>query len=115
MYRHDLPERAERQLLHERALVSMGLAGVEGVSRPRPGAALLLQGGGGVMVNEEDHLRLLGMRSGFALEEAYAEVEAVDADLGRLLPLPFHPGLGYLTSFPANVRTGLRASVLIRL
>src|SRR5207249_1843573 len=82
---------AELQLLHERHLVSKELAGLGRESRPRPGAALLVQGGVGVMVNEEDHLRLHGMRSGFALEEAYAEVEAVDADLGRLLPFAFHP------------------------
>src|SRR2546428_4077010 len=44
--------------------------------------------------NEEDHLRLHGMRSGFALEEAYAEVEAIDADLGGLLPFAFHPEFG---------------------
>ncbi len=111
----DQLERAERQLLHERHLVSKELAGLDRESRPRPGAALLLQGGVGVMVNEEDHLRLLGMRSGFALEEAYAEVEAVDADLGRLLPFAFHPEFGYLTSCPTNAGTGLRASVLIHL
>ena len=45
--------------------------------RPRAGAALLVQGRVGVMVNEEDHLRLHGMWSGFDLEDAYAEVEAV--------------------------------------
>src|SRR5213080_3959648 len=76
-FRLDELERAERQLL------SKELAGLDREARPRPGAALLVQGPVGVMVNEEDHLRLHGMRSGFALEDAYAEVEAIDADLGR--------------------------------
>src|SRR5216117_2407194 len=67
------------------------------------------------MVNEEDHLRLHGMRSGFALEDAYADLEALDADLGRLLPFAFHPEFGYLTSCPTNAGTGLRASALIHL
>ena len=40
----DQLERAERQLLHERHLVSKELAGLDRESRPRPGAALLLQG-----------------------------------------------------------------------
>jgi protein arginine kinase len=114
-FRLDELERVERQLLHERHLVSKELAGLERDARPRPGAALLVQGSVGVMVNEEDHLRLHGMRSGFALEEAYAEVEAIDADLGRLLPFAFHPEFGYLTSCPTNAGTGLRASVLIHL
>jgi len=114
-FRLDQMERPDRQLLHERHLVSKELAGLDRESRPRPGAALLVGASVGVMVNEEDHLRLHGMRSGFALEEAYAEVEAIDAELGRLLPFAFHGEFGYLTSCPTNVGTGLRASVLIHL
>jgi len=114
-FRLDQLDRPDRQLLHERHLVSKELAGLDRESRPRPGAAVLATGRGGVMVNEEDHLRLQGMRSGFALEEAYAEIESLDAELGRLLPFAFHPEFGYLTSCPTNVGTGLRASVLIHL
>src|SRR5213595_3375228 len=113
--RLDQLERVDRQLLHERHLVSKELAGLDREARPRPGAALLVQGTVGVMVNEEDHLRLHGMRSGFALEDAYADLEGLDADLGRLLPFAFHPEFGYLTSCPTNAGTGLRASVLIHL
>src|SRR5437879_5597663 len=111
-FRLDELERPDRQLLHERHLVSKELAGIDRESRPRPGAALLVGAAVGVMVNEEDHLRLHGMRSGFALEEAYAEVEAIDAELGRLLPFAFHGEFGYLTSCPTNVGNGLRESVL---
>ena len=111
----DRLERPDRQLLHERHLVSKELAGLDREARPRPGAALMIHGQVGVMVNEEDHLRLHGMRSGFDLEDAYAAVEAIDADLGRLLPFAFHPEFGYLTSCPTNAGTGLRASVLIHL
>jgi protein arginine kinase len=113
--RLDQLERADRQLLHERHLVSKELAALDRDVRPRPGAALMVQGTVGVMVNEEDHLRLHGMRSGFALEDAYADLEALDADLGGLLPFAFHPEFGYLTSCPTNAGTGLRASVLIHL
>jgi protein arginine kinase len=67
------------------------------------------------MLNEEDHLRLQGVRSGFALEETYAEVDRPDSELGQRLPFAFHPEFGYLTSCPTNVGTGLRASVLIHL
>src|SRR2546422_6640502 len=114
-FRLDQMERPDRQLLHERHLVSKELAGLDREARPRPRAALLVQSGLGGMVNEEDHLRLHGMRSGFALEEAYVDLEAADADLGRLLPFAFHPEFGYLTSCPTNAGTGLRASVLIHL
>ncbi len=114
-FRLDQMERPDRQLLHERHLVSKELAGLDREARPRPGAALLVRGPVGVMVNEEDHIRLHGMRSGFALEEAYVDLEAADAELGRLLPFAFHLEFGYLTSCPTNAGTGLRASVLIHL
>lgn len=105
----------DRQLLHERRLISRELAGLE---RDRPvthGAALLTNGELGVMVNEEDHLRMQSLRSGFDLERAYALIERFDAEMGARLPFAFHPEFGYLTACPTNAGTGLRASVLIHL
>src|SRR6266851_5066345 len=78
-FRLDQMDRPDRQLLHERHLVSKELAGLDREARPRAGAALVVHGPVGVMVNEEDHLRLHGMCSGLALEEAYAALEAVDS------------------------------------
>jgi protein arginine kinase len=114
-FRLDRMERVDRQLLHERHLVSKELAGLEEQSAVRPAAALLVQDRVGVMLNEEDHLRMQGLRSGFALEETYQEVDRLDFELGQRLPFAFHPEFGYLTSCPTNVGTGLRASVLIHL
>jgi protein arginine kinase len=115
LFRVDHLERADRQLLHERHLVSKELAGLEPGGRVRAGAACLWQEGVGVMVNEEDHLRLQVLRSGFDLEAAYALLDRVDDELGQRLAFAFHSDFGYLTSCPTNVGTGLRASVLIHL
>jgi len=114
-FRLDRLDRADRLLLHERHLVSRDLAGLDGDDRVRSGATLLVQGAVGVMVNEEDHLRLQGFRSGFDLASVHGEVEGLDAELGQRLPFAFHPEFGYLTACPTNVGTGLRASVLIHL
>jgi protein arginine kinase len=114
-FRLDKMDRGDRQLLHERHLVSKELAGLEANAVVRPGAALLIQDRVGVMLNEEDHLRIQGLRSGFALEETYRDVDRLDSELGQRLPFAFHPEFGYLTSCPTNVGTGLRASVLIHL
>src|SRR2546428_10494510 len=46
-FRLDQMERPDRQLLHERHLVSKELAGLEPGARPRPGAGPLGGGGGG--------------------------------------------------------------------
>jgi protein arginine kinase len=109
-------ERTDRQVLHERHLVSKELAALDReAAHPRPGTAVLVGGAAGVMANEEDHLRLQAMLSGFDLEAAYAQLEALDSELGRLLPFAFHSEFGYLTSCPTNAGTGLRASVLIHL
>jgi protein arginine kinase len=76
---------------------------------------LLVQERASVMVNEEDHLRLQALRSGFALEATWGQVATLDTELGQRLAFAFHPEFGYLTSCPTNVGTGLRASVLVHL
>ncbi|MFZ5624107.1 MAG: ATP--guanido phosphotransferase [Gemmatimonadota bacterium] len=114
-FRLDRLAPADRLLLHERHLVSKELAGLEPQGRVRSGAALLVQDRVSAMVNEEDHLRLQALHSGFDLEAAYADVDRLDTELGQRLPFAFHPEFGYLTSCPTNVGTGLRASVLIHL
>jgi protein arginine kinase len=115
VYRVDQLSRLERQLLHERHLVSKELAGLGSRDGVRHGAALLTNGDVGVMINEEDHLRLQVLKSGFAPEPAFAATDRVDRALGALVPFAFHPEFGYLTSCPTNAGTGLRASVLIHL
>lgn len=115
LIRLDRIERSDRELLHERHLVSRELAGLNGGGDVPAGAGLLVQDRVGVMLNEEDHVRMQGLQSGFALEAAYSEVDALDSELGQRLAFAFHPEFGYLTSCPTNVGTGLRASVLIHL
>jgi len=108
-------DRIDRQLLYERHLISKELAGLEPGGQVQLGAALVLGEQVGVMVNEEDHLRLQSLHSGFALSRAYGTLERLDAELGARLPFAFHPEFGYLTACPTNAGTGLRASVLIHL
>jgi protein arginine kinase len=113
-------EPVDRRVLLERHLVSSDLAGPDGDEAP-PAAALVLGDDDrdgrtrGVLVNEEDHLRLQTLYSGLGLEEAWEEVDALDDEVGDRLPYAFHHEFGYLTSCPTNVGTGLRASVLIHL
>ncbi len=108
--------RLSRQVLLERHLVSRELVG-EGAPGPHAGAGLLVGPADetGVMVNEEDHLRLQSLRSGLCLREAHAQVDGLDEEMGAQLPMAYHHEFGYLTSCPTNVGTGLRASILIHL
>ncbi len=68
-----------------------------------------------VMVNEEDHLRLQSVTSGFDPEEAWNRVSALEELLDREMEFAFSPDYGYLTACPTNAGTGMRASVLIHL
>ena len=106
---------ADRLLLHERHLVSRELAGLDPQQPVRSGAAVYLTQQSAVMINEEDHLRLQSLRSGFAIGDAFAEVTRVDESLGGRVPYAYHREFGYLTACPTNTGTGLRASVLIHL
>ena len=107
---------AARRLLLERHLVSKELIGQES-DRPPAHAALLLapHESLGIMVNEEDHLRLQNLVSGFRLRDAWREVDQLDEQLASRLRFAYHAEFGYLTSCPTNVGTGLRASVLVHL
>src|SRR5690606_25562354 len=76
----------ERQVLYERHLVSRELVGLDrGVEGPA-GAGVLVTGDAGVMVNEEDHLRVQVFRSGFDVPGALAQAAVMDAELASALP-----------------------------
>lgn len=102
----------DRQFLIERQLMSRELGSI--LEGPR-GVAFDDRESMSVMVNEEDHLRLQVMRSGVALEEAWAEIDKLDDQLENKLTYAFHEQFGYLTACPTNVGTGMRASVMLHL
>jgi protein arginine kinase len=101
----------DRQLLVERQLISRELAAADG---PR-GVALAPAERISLMVNEEDHLRMQVMRSGFILDEAWQEIDRLDDLLEQRVTYAFSEEFGYLTACPTNVGTGMRASVMLHL
>ena len=106
----------ERLLLHERHLVSRELAGLDQPAGTAPGGgAVFVTGEAGVMVNEEDHLRLQVFRSGFDVTGALRDAAQLDRELGAEVPYAWHQEFGFLTACPTNTGTGMRASVLIHL
>lgn len=68
-----------------------------------------------IMINEEDHIRLQVIKSGFALDEAFSEADRLDSLLDESLKYAFDERLGYLTQCPTNLGTGMRASVMLHL
>lgn len=105
-----------RRVLLERHLISRELAG-EHDTPPAQGAGLFLGPSDtvGLMVNEEDHLRLQVLTSGLRLADAFSRLDRLDEELGSLLAFAYHQEYGFLTSCPTNAGTGLRASMLVHL
>ena len=102
---------AQKALLYERSLISKDLAD----ESAQAGLAVSEDLRDVVMINEEDHLRLQVMRSGFCLEEVWQEIVAVDDELEASLNMAFSEEYGYLTCCPTNTGTGMRAGVMLHL
>ncbi|TRZ95469.1 protein arginine kinase [bacterium] len=68
-----------------------------------------------IMINEEDHLRMQLMQSGFNLFEAWNAVNKIDDAFAKELSFAFLSNWGYLTACPTNTGTGMRGSVMLHL
>ncbi|MBI4230524.1 MAG: protein arginine kinase [Planctomycetes bacterium] len=101
----------DRQFLVERHLISRDLAGGEG---PR-GVVVTPPEDVSVMINEEDHVRLQVLHTGYQVRDTWKRADALDDALQERLPPAFSSRLGYLTACPTNVGTGLRVSVMVHL
>ncbi|HEY8486236.1 MAG TPA: protein arginine kinase [Limnochordales bacterium] len=101
----------ERELLVERHLISP----MHAQNVREKGFAVREDEALSIMVNEEDHLRLQALAAGLQLEEALELADRLDDWLSERLEYAFSPRVGYLTAWPTNVGTGLRASVMVHL
>lgn len=68
-----------------------------------------------IMVNEEDHIRIQCLLPGLQLTECLDLGNKIDDLLEESIRYSFDEKLGYLTSCPTNVGTGVRASVMLHL
>ncbi|MDR0425935.1 MAG: ATP--guanido phosphotransferase [Clostridiales bacterium] len=99
----------ESEALMERHLISKDLI----AGKDRGSVILNADHTVSIMVNEEDHIRAQCILPGLCPERAYKTVSAVDDCIGAALPYSFNDKLGYLTSCPTNLGTGMRASVMM--
>lgn len=101
----------EKKVLIEKHLISQNL-----IRNPQYRSVFVSQSRHcSIMVNEEDHLRIQCMVSGFNLETPYAMASKLDDVIESKLDIAFDEKMGYLTSCPTNLGTGLRASVMLHL
>ncbi|MFP4687032.1 MAG: ATP--guanido phosphotransferase [bacterium] len=106
----DKLETVEKNVLFERRLASRELLGSSC-------AGLIYSEGEspGLMINEEDHLRLQLLGGGNKLEQLFKAASELLRNLEKKLRFSYDEKWGYLTVCPTNIGTGLRASVLLHL
>lgn len=101
----------EKRVLVEKHLISPRLA-----ESSAYGAVILSENEDiSIMVNEEDHIRIQCLFPGLQIKEALEQANIIDDMLEEQVDYAFDENLGYLTSCPTNVGTGLRASVMVHL
>lgn len=101
----------QKQILVERHLISRELS-----AKP-VGSAVVVSAdqSTAVMINEEDHLRIQLLRSGYRLDAIWEGIDALDSELEQQLDFAFDAHWGYLTACPTNLGTGMRVSVMMHL
>jgi len=84
------------------------------INNMKPNAILLSEDDSvSIMINEEDHLRIQAMSYGADLLTAFEKANLIDDFIEKHMDYAFDKELGYLTSCPTNVGTGLRASYML--
>lgn len=101
----------DKQFLTERHLISRELAALADSNAVVFDEREIIS----IMINEEDHIRIQVMQSGFNLTEAWRITDEIDNDMSARLEYAHSERLGFLTACPTNVGTGMRASVMLHL
>ena len=114
-YIRDIP-RIHRQLLIDKRLISASM--IQKIA----GKGMILQSGYvnrkkliAIVINEDEHLKIQCRMAGIKVKECYREVLKIEKKLEKKLSFSFSQNLGYLTSNPSVLGTGLKVEILAHL
>lgn len=101
----------EKLALRERRILNQA-----SVSNKEPAVLMLDEDeGGSLVLGGDDHIRIQLLASGLTLDDLWQKADAMDDYVNERFSYAFDEKYGYLTSFPTNVGTGLRACVVLHL
>ena len=107
----DQMQELEKMALRERRILNMAC-----VSRKEPSGLLLsADESGSVVLGGDDHIRMQMLAPGLKLDELWQKADVLDDYVNERFSYAFDEKYGYLTSFPTNVGTGLRACAVLHL
>lgn len=112
----DLIELSNLTDMEKIALVEKGYISPEMAKQGQYSAVLLSKDEScSIMLCEEDHIRLSVMNAGEDLKSAYKKADAIDNTFISSMRIAFDSRLGFLTSNPMHIGTGMKASVILHL
>ena len=68
-----------------------------------------------VWINEEDELRIISMQKGSDILEVFTRLARASEEIEKVVKFAHNDKLGYLSTCPTNLGTGMRASVHVSL
>jgi len=108
--------RVQRQLLIEKKVISPSM------TQKIAGKGLLLQADSllknklvAIIINEDEHIKIQCQMPGIKVKECYKEVIKIEKKLEKKVSFSFRQNLGYLTSNPSILGTGLKVEILAHL
>jgi len=101
----------DRKALRERQVINSTIA----TSKEPTGIIISETEETSIVLNGTDHIRLQLLSGSLCLEELWKQANQLDDYINMRFPYAFDEKYGYLTSFPTNVGTGLRVSVVLHL
>lgn len=104
-------KKLEQMYLVEERIVSPDMLKIDGDR----GVAFDTTGRINIMINEEDHIRMQCLDSGFRPDQIWKVIDILDDTLGEKLDFAFNQQIGFLTCCPTNSGTGMRVSFLMHL
>lgn len=107
----DQMQELEKLALRERRILNMA-----SVNKKEPAGLFLSEDeSNSVVLGGDDHIRIQMLSPGLRLDDLWQKADAMDDYVNERFSYAFDDKYGYLTSFPTNVGTGLRACVVLHL
>lgn len=66
-------------------------------------------------VNSTDHIRMQISQSGMELQQIWSQMDKLDDCMNEMYPYAFDSKLGYMTTYPTSVGTGMKAYLILHL